>query len=85
MHENTILHKLGLPTIRKTNHFEQRVNAYGEKDRWVLDRGEFQALHGFHTVREAFRVALESVNEQPDGLVLLTTKERDYVNTVLGC
>ena len=36
-------------TIRRANHFEQTIDQYGTRLRWVIDRGEFQALKVYPT------------------------------------
>src|SRR5262245_18661977 len=44
-------------TVRRANHFEQRINEYGEKLTWVIDRGEVQALIAYRTKEDALRAA----------------------------
>jgi hypothetical protein len=46
-------------TIRRANHFEQRINEYGEKLIWVINRGEQQALKAYRTKRETIQAAEE--------------------------
>lgn len=43
--------------VRRANHFEQQINEYGEKLRWVVDRGERQALTAYRTKIEAIEAA----------------------------
>ena len=76
--ENTILTKLGLPTIRQANHFEATTNQYGEKLRWVLDHGDHQALHAYPTVRVAFAMAIQIWPEADTAR--LTARERAIVD-----
>lgn len=85
MRENTILVKLGLNTIRKANHFEQSVNEYGEKVRWVVDQGERQSPRGEQTRAGAFGNALSDLGvfePSETALARLTPKERSWVKQV---
>lgn len=85
MRENTILTKLGLSTIRKANHFEQSINEYGEKVRWVVDQGVFQSHRGEQTLADAFRNALGDLGvfeSAETALARLTPKEKVLVEKV---
>jgi hypothetical protein len=44
-------------TLRRANHAEQRINEYGEKLVWVIDKGEYQALNAYRTKRDALEAA----------------------------
>ena len=84
MRENTILTKLGLPTIRKAGHFEQTIDQYGVKGRWVIDAGEFQARRAFPSIAAAFAAALAGIEEWPaQRFAVLTAKEQDIVNQAM--
>ena len=45
-------------TVRRAGHFERRTNEYGEKLRWVVDRGgSRQALIAYRTKEDALVAA----------------------------
>lgn len=60
------LNFLGI-NIRYANHFEQKVNEYGEKLRWVIDNsnGEEQQLIAYKTKKEALEKALSLFIDYP--------------------
>jgi hypothetical protein len=57
---NRILDKLGFPSVRRTNHFEEALDAYGVKMRWVIDRQPFQSLDAYPTLTAALAANLEN-------------------------
>jgi hypothetical protein len=80
-HANRMLEKLGFPPVRKATHFEQSIDAYGTKGRWVIDSAERQALRAYPTVEAAVAANLETHWDTFDGAVL-TTKERQELAAI---
>jgi hypothetical protein len=78
---NRILEKLGFPPVRKANHFEQSIDAYGTTGRWVSDAGAWQARESYPTLEAVVAATLETHWERFDASKL-TTKERTALRAI---
>ena len=48
------------PHIRRANHFEEGIDEYGARLRWVLDQGDHQALRAYPTLAATIAAVLEA-------------------------
>lgn len=56
---NRIFEKLGFPSVRAANHFEQSVDEYGTKLQWVIGTGPYQVLKAYPTLAAVIAANLE--------------------------